>query len=52
MTGQLPGYIFPNVAKAERTTKYYSATAKHKWHGPGSGGASFGPPRSARTSAI
>jgi hypothetical protein len=30
---QRAGYVFPNVAKAKGTTKYYSATAKHKWHG-------------------
>lgn len=30
---QRAGYIFPNIAKAKGTRKYYSSAAKHKWHG-------------------
>lgn len=30
---QRAGYVFPNIAKAEGTSRYYRAKAKHKWHG-------------------
>lgn len=30
---QRAGYIFPNIAKAKGTTRYYAAKAKHRWHG-------------------